>query len=331
MEPKELILAQHLAQANGYEIFIRPRGTARSITSEAARQRVLALPGCRWVESKENRARRRWTDTDTTRLKALAALEYTPELIAAQMDRSASTIRLKCKAFGIPLRHQGKRNCWTAEDVEKLRRYTEKGMLDRDIANALGRSIPAIEHKRTKMNYKKPFPTTLSDPGTLAQVLKFKMLGWSHERIANVFGVSASRISSILLESGFYRFGDVRFLPHNRCSSRKTYQLWSELEVHLLHKALKQEQPFHEIVALFPSRPPLSVKQKAQQITRFWPSPAEREERKRFASDVAKKQLKVDWSAPRSPAGAISGKTQRGKNGNQTQKARAEHSQNHRL
>ena len=241
------------------------------------------------------KSRRAWKDTDTTTLKHLAAQELTPEAIAERMNRSASTIRIKAKDFGIRFRHPDQRSYWTPEEIEKLRIYTEKGMLDSEIANALGRSAEAIEHKRVRMGFKKPYKTSIFEPDTLAQIIKFKMAGWSHERIGKAFGVGAARISNILLRYGFYRFGDCRYHPHDRQHNR-----WTELETHRLRKLCKRqykkgftERDWRYIAAQFPTRTRHSVQTKACQLMKYWATPEECEKDRQFRAYVKEKWLRV--------------------------------------
>ena len=219
--------------------------------------------------------RKAWSTAETQTLKTLAAQGLTPEAIAEKMNRSHQTIRRKAKYFGIAFCHPGKREYWTAADIEKLRVCTEKGMLDSEIANALGRSATAVEHKRTKMNLRKPYKTSIFEPDTLAQVIKFKMAGWSHERIGKAFGVGVARISNILLRYEFYRFGDCWYHPHGR-----QIKYWTEIEIHRLRKLCKRhykkgftERDWRYIAYQFPNRTLHAVQKKACRLMRYWETP----------------------------------------------------------
>ena len=168
---------------------------------------------------------------------------------------------------------------WTNTEIARLKQLVDDGNLKTaEIAADLGRSAASISDKKLRLGLcTQHRKFSWSDPGLLAEIIKFKMVGWRHADIAKVYGVHEMCISHMLRRNGFNRFLSVR-----PTQLRK----WSEFELAGLRRDIKKGYSFERICAHLPRRTPEAVKYRIWQMTRYWLSPeqlAEREQaRRRF-------------------------------------------------
>ena len=136
-----------------------------------------------------------------------------------------------------------KRKKWTpGEDLELKRYFSIGGCTSAEIAEKLGRGKSAVDARKHKLGLTN---TKLSakDPATVAQILKFRLLGWTQEKIGKVFGVSHAHISGVLCQSGFRHF------CNNYPKHKRNKNSWTDIELSLLRKCLAQGKTTVEIQA----------------------------------------------------------------------------------
>ena len=224
---KDLIFAQHLAKANGYELFIRPIGTARFITNARERQHVLRLPGCRWV--------------------ANGKVPY--------------------------------KNAWTREEDDKLKKLVSEGVSMPKLAMFFpNRSPDAVAKRRADIKAKPP-PKWFShhNKACIAEILKCKMAGWTHERVAEVYGEPISSVSWLLCKAGFKRFRTV-----NQPTVIDNKNRWSEIEIAKLRKLCSRfhligftHEHWKHIALQLPNRSLRAVRKKGGILMKYWRTPEE--------------------------------------------------------
>ena len=189
---------------------------------------------------------------------------------------------------------QTKRKRWTpAEDLE-LKRYFSFGCYtSAEIAEKLGRKKSAVDARKNKLGLTR-IKVSAKNPSDVAQIVKFRMAGWTQKEIGEVFGVTHSYISEILRQNGFVHFC-------KKYPKRKRYKnTWTEVELAILRKYLLRGYTAAEIQQEWlPHRSLHAIYQKRAEMTRHWPTPEQRAEREAFERESAAKQLKVDWDAPR--------------------------------
>lgn len=162
---------------------------------------------------------------------------------------------------------------WTPAEDYTLKQLVAAGKTASEIAQVLKRrTIGAIHNRRNVLGIHCPRRFPLRDPRYMAAVVKFKMAGWTHAAIAEVYGVSPSEISAILCRNGLHRFRWVRR------KHKKPREYWTEVEEALLRKYLKRGVPLKWICLEFPYRSNASIRSKAARITQYW-LPRETQER----------------------------------------------------
>ena len=168
---------------------------------------------------------------------------------------------------------------WTNIEIARLKQLVDDGNLTTaEIAADLGRPVAGVTDKKLRLGLcTQHRKLSWSDPRLLAEIIKFKMLGWRHADIAKAYDVHEMCISHMLRRHGFGGFRRATSTEHRR---------WSEFELAGLRKYVKKDYSFERICAYFPRRTPEAVKYRIWQMTRFWLSPeqlAEREQaRRRF-------------------------------------------------
>ncbi len=176
---------------------------------------------------------------------------------------------------------------WTAAEDNTLRKLVAEGKTAADIAKVLtNRTIYAIHNRRGILGIHRPYKLSPRNPLRIAEVIKFKMAGWTHAEIAKVYCVSPAEVSSVLCSNGMQKFLWIR-RKHD-----KPRRYWSETEVALLRKYLKKGYSLQQICSKFPARSPNSVRSKVIRITRYWLTPEQLAEREQ----LNRKCLRVDWN-----------------------------------
>lgn len=258
-----------------------PKGTLFGLTLTSAPLLTIVI-----TKGKSRNAQRRyciqmrhWTNKEIQRLRKLVDAGKSDAEIALLLGRSkCSVFHYRKYVLGIDIRKH-----WTPEEDTRLKRLlttTDKSLSE--IAKLMGRGRGSIERRKERLGIRRvPFKLDRFNPSHVAQLLKFKMAGWTLEQIADAWGIKyAGQISNVLRSHGFDRFC--------ACVGEKEHQRWSEIESHLLRKYLKKRMPLTRIYAEFPHRSPSSISSKARRITKYWLSPAERAERQRLRENHMK-------------------------------------------
>lgn len=229
-----------------------------------------------------SRHKAKWTPQEDALLKGLVMQGKSDTEIAASglLDRSYHSIRYRRKdALRID-----KREHWSLAEDARLKQLLSESRTLKEIGRILKRSEGGVERRKERLGLKRiPVKLSKHNPADIAQLVKFKMADWTHEKIAKIFDVHASYISNLLTANGFEGFCEVR--PDRRGSC----PVWTELELHTLRKCLQKKTLLLEICRKLPRRCRHAIRQQARKMTRYWLSPAEQAERQRSR----KKQLRV--------------------------------------
>lgn len=210
-----------------------------------------------------------WTNKEVARLRKLVKAGKSDEDIALLLGRSKCSVFHKRKySLRIDIRKH-----WTdAEDARLKVLLTTTDKPISEIAKQMNRTESSIERRKERLGIRRvEFNLDKHSPIHVAQLVKFKLAGWTHKEIADVWGIRFdSQISNVLRFHGFHRFC--------ACVGKKEQQLWSEVETHLLRKYLKKGMSLSKIYRKFPHRSPSSIGSKARAITKHWRSIEERME-----------------------------------------------------
>ena len=89
-------------------------------------------------------------------------------------------------------KNETKRRRWTpAEDLELQRYFAFGCYTSAEIAEKLGRKKSAVDARKNKLGLTR-IKVSAKNPSDVAQILKFKMAGWTQKEIGEVFGVTHS-------------------------------------------------------------------------------------------------------------------------------------------
>lgn len=167
-----------------------------------------------------------------------------------------------------------RRRKWTPAEDLKLQRYFAFGCYtSAEIAEKLGRKKSAIDARKHKLGLTRT-KVSAKNPSDVAQILKFRLAGWTQKEIGAVFGVTHSHISFVLRENGF-----VHFLK--KYPKKKRYKnTWTDVELAILRKYLLRGYTTAEIhQQVLPQRTLYAISQKRAKMTRYWVPKAELEEK----------------------------------------------------
>lgn len=203
-----------------------------------------------------------WTNREEAHLKQLVLEAGKSDAeIAVLMGRSKPSIMHKRK-YGLGI---DQRVHWTPEEDDRLDRMlktTDKSLAE--IGKLLNRTEGAIQRRKERLGLKRiPVKLQVNNPADIAQLVKFKLAGWTHEAIAEVFGVHATYISNLLLRNGYKRFCQVK--P----KSRKR-PLWTELEIHQLRKYIRRGYSDERIQIELPGRSLSAIGSMRRKITKHY-------------------------------------------------------------
>lgn len=202
-----------------------------------------------------------WTNKELQHLRVLVTNGKSDKEIARLLGRTQTAVFYQRKhRLGIHLRH-----CWTDAEDSRLRRLlTTTELTLSEIATQMNRTEGSIERRKEKLGIRRtPFKLDKLNPIHVAQVIKFKMAGWTQARIADIWGLkNPSQISNVLIHHGLHRF--------YTCVGKKEQKAWSEVELHLLRKYLMKGMPLTMIYREFPHRSPSSIASKARKITQYY-------------------------------------------------------------
>ena len=214
-----------------------------------------------------------WTPQEDALLIKLVGQGKSDTEIEKLMPRSKNGIMQRRKyALGIDIRVR-----WTADENDHLKRLLSQGKDLAEIGKLLNRTARAVERQKERLGLKRiPVKISKDNPADIAQLVKFKMAGWTHEAIAEVFKVIPVYITNLLVANGFKGFCWLRADRPKRCSQ------WTEIELDCLRKSIKRGNSLQQIYLQFPHRSQNEIHVEIKQITRYWITPAEQAERKRL-------------------------------------------------
>ena len=229
-------------------------------------------------QSKKNE-RANWTPARIKTLKKGVAAGKSDTEIAAELSLSASQVqRYRKNHLKIDYR-----KTWTPHDIKTLKRYIANGKPIAEIARLLRRTPGSIERKKEKLSLRyEPVRISKDCPKTVAQLVKFKMMGWSNERIARTFGVrTGGQITNVLRANGFSSW---RLKPKGQRAGIPKIS-WTELELHRLRKGLTRGDSLLKLREALPRRSEHAICHQAREMTKYWRSPEEieRDRKKQWA------------------------------------------------
>lgn len=226
---------------------------------------------------------KRWTPAEDARLKALVSAGHSDKVCAQLLNRSRAAVIMRRKyTLGIHYRKH-----WTpAEDARLKRLLTTTELSLSEIAQQLNRTEMSIQRRKERLGiHRKPFKLDTHNPLHVAQIIKFKMAGWTCEKIAEAFGLkNSAQISHLLRKQGLHRF-------YAQTNNNSSWQKWGDVEVHRLRKRLQKKMPYREIYRQFPNRTPAAIRQQGRRITQHWLSDAEQAERQQLREKARKMRV----------------------------------------
>ena len=160
-----------------------------------------------------------------------------------------------------------KRKKWTPGEDLELKRYFSMGVhTSAEIAEKLGRSKGAVDARKHNLGLTS-IKVSAKDPATVAQIVKFRLAGWTQKQIGKVFGVTHAHISFVLCENGFRGFCG------NYPKRRGRYKnAWTDSELSLLRKYIAQGCTTVEIQAkVLPHRSCDAINRKRSEMKRWHP------------------------------------------------------------
>ena len=186
------------------------------------------------------------------------------------------------------------KNGWTPAENALIRKLVKKGITTEEMAPYFpNRTLWALKHQRFSLKIKRGSPWfSPQNKQCVAELVKFKIAGYSHKQIAALYEVSPQKVSSVLCKAGFSKFRRVIKMPE------KKKKRWSDVEIELLRKDLKRGIRGRQLHERHPQRTQRAIDKKVYQITRFWPTPEETARRETLERHNAAKALKVDWHTP---------------------------------
>jgi len=205
-----------------------------------------------------------WTHKELKRLREFVLASKSDTEIGELLGRSRHAVHCKRKyTLGIDYRKH-----WTGAEDARLRTLLATTDIPiSEIAKRLNRTESSVERRKEKLKiHRVPFKLDKSNPLHAAQLIKFRMAGWTLAQIANIWGVKYSnQISNVLRSKGFYNW-----------AGKRERERWSEVEVQLLRKYLKKGMSLESIYREFPHQLPGSIARQIRKITKYWRSPEAR-------------------------------------------------------
>ena len=202
---------------------------------------------------------RYWTNKEIERVRELVGMGKDDAEIGAILNRSKTSVfNIRKYKLGIHIRKH-----WSAADearLEQLLTTTDKPLSE--IARLMDRTEGSIERRKEKLGIRRvSFKLDKLNPSHVAQLIKFKMAGWTQEKIAEAWGIkNPSQISNVLIYHGLHRF--------YACVGEKEYRRWREGELDFLWKCIKKRLSREDIYKEFPHRSPSSVSSKVRRLIR---------------------------------------------------------------
>ena len=165
---------------------------------------------------------------------------------------------------------------WTHAEKTQLKRLVNDRKTAKEIGCILGRTHRSIDRKKRDMGLYKPMMLSPHNPLHVAEVIKFKMAGWTLSEIAAIYKCSPQHVSRVLTLNGMVGF------IRNPENPQRPYTCWTEYELHRLRKYCKKGYGLERICTYFPNRSHKAVRLRIFKMTRYWQSPEERAIRKHY-------------------------------------------------
>lgn len=167
---------------------------------------------------------------------------------------------------------------WTESEDQLLHEYVVKGLTNKEISKLFpNRTYSAIKTRRILKKIPGVYKGSLNlEPVFVAQIVKFRKLGWAFEDICRVLKISCpTKLQETLKLAGFpWKTGRRYTIRGYRLSAK-----WGDWELHRLCKACRQKKSPAELLVLFPDRTWQAIVKKVSQITEYWPDDAEKAKR----------------------------------------------------
>ena len=163
---------------------------------------------------------------------------------------------------------------WTEADITQLKRLVNERKTAKEIGRILGRTHRSIDRRKRDMGIYKPMMLSPHNPLHVAEVIKFKMAGWTLSEIAAIYKCSPQHVSRVLTLNGMVGF------IRNPANPQRPYTYWTEYELHRLRKYCKKGYGLERICTYFPNRSHKAVRMRIFKMTRYWMTPEQQEERR---------------------------------------------------
>ena len=163
---------------------------------------------------------------------------------------------------------------WTKAERTQLKTLVNERKTAKEIGRILGRTHRSIDKAKRDMGIYKPMLLLPDNPLHLAEVIKFKMAGWTLSEIAAIYKCTSQNVSRVLTLNGMVGF------MRNRPNPQHPYTLWTEYEMYRLRKYCKKGYSLDRICTYFPRRSRESVEIRVRRMTRFWFTPEQKEARR---------------------------------------------------
>ena len=169
------------------------------------------------------------------------------------------------------------KNAWTPEEDAKLKKCVAVGVPMPKLATFFPNRTPAAVEKRRHDIQAKPPKKWFShhNKACVAEILKLKTAGYTHQNIAKIYNVSLQKVSWLLCKAGFKRFRTNQKTPSNK-------DRWTEIEIARLRKLCKRfhkigftHQHWERIASQFPNRSLRAIQKKGGVLMKHWRTPAE--------------------------------------------------------
>ena len=202
-----------------------------------------------------------WTPERVATLKKGIAAGKSDTEIAAELGAATHQVQqYRKKHLKIDYR-----KTWTPEDVAALKKHIANGKPLEKIAALMNRTVSSLQRKKEKLKLRyEPVIISKHCAKTLAQLIKFKMAGWSNDRIAKAFGLkSGGEISNVLRYNGFSSW---KLKPKGSRTGIPTPE-WTEVELHLLRKGLERGDSLTELQEALRRRSEHGIRLKAKRLS----------------------------------------------------------------
>ena len=214
---------------------------------------------------------------------------------------------------------------WTEAEITQLKQLVDERKTVNEIAIIMGKTPTSINSTKVRYGIRKPMLLSHNNPLHLAEVIKFKMAGWTLQEIGKVYGCTDGHVCNMFRKNGmagFMRISRKPGKPYNYWSGYELHSLrtylrggysrerihrhfpnrsanalcirinhikrWDKHELHSLRKYLRYKYSLNHICTYFPNRSREDVEIRIKKITRYWLSDQEQDERKRLRANHMK-------------------------------------------